>query len=88
MGILGATHTARFGRFGVTIMHYLPVDQAAWLEAESSDANFSLDFGANVPPPPPPSGNTHSDLLGAIQVLITFANAKWYESMAHVLYRL
>ncbi|KAE9035856.1 hypothetical protein PR002_g7361 [Phytophthora rubi] len=76
--ILGASHSARFGRFGVTIVHYMRADQAAKLEAGSSDANFSLDFGANVSPPPTPACKAYNDLLSTIQGLTTFANAsRW-----------
>ncbi|KAG6617251.1 uncharacterized protein IUM83_02422 [Phytophthora cinnamomi] len=86
--ILGATHSARFGRHGITIMHFLREDLAAQLAAGSSDANYSLDFGSNVAPPSAPTCNSYNDLLGAVQGLTTFANAEWYEPMAHVLYRL
>ncbi|KAF1778505.1 hypothetical protein GQ600_24063 [Phytophthora cactorum] len=50
-----ATYSAWFGRYGITIMHYLRADRAAQVRAGSSDANYSLDFSANVVPPQPPS---------------------------------
>ncbi|KAG3004477.1 hypothetical protein PC128_g14511 [Phytophthora cactorum] len=53
--ILVATYSAWFGRYGITIMHYLRADRAAQVRAGSSDANYSLDFSANVVPPQPPS---------------------------------
>ncbi|KAE9279397.1 hypothetical protein PF001_g24735 [Phytophthora fragariae] len=43
--ILNATSAARFGRYGVSIIHYHRTNQAAQLAAGSSDANCNLDLG-------------------------------------------
>ncbi|KAE9073433.1 hypothetical protein PF010_g25075 [Phytophthora fragariae] len=86
--ILNATSAARFGRYGVSIMHYHRANRAAQLAAGSSDANFNLDFGINASPPPAPPCDTYFDLLCAIQGLTTFANSQWHDVMARPLYRL
>ncbi|KAL3658901.1 hypothetical protein V7S43_016044 [Phytophthora oleae] len=38
-------------------------------------------------PSPVPPCTFYFDLLSSVQGLTSFANAHWYESMAHVLYR-
>ncbi|KAE8896627.1 hypothetical protein PF003_g19354 [Phytophthora fragariae] len=73
--ILIALFGARFGRFGVSIMHFRRVDRAAMLAAGSSDANFELDFGRHAAPPTPPACRDYQDLLHAVQGLMSFANA-------------
>ncbi|OWZ10970.1 hypothetical protein PHMEG_00016078 [Phytophthora megakarya] len=86
--ILPATHSARWGRFGITVMHYLRTNEADQLRAGSTDVNFSLDFGANVTPRPAPECFSYHDILGALQGLSSFANAEWYEPMTRPLRRL
>ncbi|KAE9069220.1 hypothetical protein PF010_g26744 [Phytophthora fragariae] len=86
--ILNATSAARFGRYGVSIIHYHRTNRAAQLAAGSSDANCNLDLGINASSPPAPPCDTCFDLLCAIQGLTTFANSQWHEVMARPLYRL
>jgi len=85
--ILIALYSARFGRFGVSIMHFRRADREAVLEAGSSDANFALDFGRHAAPPAPPLCRSYNDLLSAVQSLMSFANAQWYPEIAQALYR-
>jgi hypothetical protein len=85
--ILIALYSARFGRFGVSIMHFRRADREAALEAGPSDANFALDFGRHAAPPVPPLCRSYNDLLSAVQGLMSFANAQWYPEIAQALYR-
>ncbi|KAG6610546.1 Serine/threonine-protein kinase Nek2 [Phytophthora cinnamomi] len=72
--VLAALRGARFGRYGISVMHFHRADQEALLAAGSSDVHFALDFQA-APPAAPPC-TSYYDLLGAIQGLSTFANAQ------------
>jgi hypothetical protein len=53
--IIGAANGLRFGRHGVSIMHFGRVDAVAQLAAGSTGANIHLDFGTRAVPPPPPA---------------------------------
>jgi len=81
-----ALYSARFGRFGVSIMHFRRADREAVLEAGPSDDNFALDFGRHAEPPAPPLCRSYNDLLSAVQGLMSFANAQWYPEIAQALY--
>ncbi|KAG6586852.1 uncharacterized protein IUM83_18848 [Phytophthora cinnamomi] len=69
-------------------MDFLRANLDAQLLAGSTDANFSLDFGANVASQAAPPCTSYLDLLDAIQGLTTFAHVEWYEVTYHPLYRL
>lgn len=68
--IIGATAGLRSGRHGASVMHYCRADSATWLEAGSSDANLSIDFGSNAAHPPPPACNTTSTCLKRFKVCL------------------
>ncbi|KAE9049070.1 hypothetical protein PR002_g75 [Phytophthora rubi] len=84
--VLAALYGARFGQYGISVMHFHRADHETMLAAGFSDANYTLDFSAA--PPAPPACRSYHDQLGAVQGLTTFANAQWYDPMAHVLYRI
>jgi hypothetical protein len=86
--IIGAANGLRFGRHGVSIMHFGRVDPVAQLAAGSTGANIHLDFGTSAAPPPPPACTSYFDLLSAIQGLLTFAHAEWFEEFTRPLHRL
>ncbi|KAE9049060.1 hypothetical protein PR003_g621 [Phytophthora rubi] len=58
------------------------------LAAGPSDANVALDFGRYAAPPTPPTCRNYQSLLSAVQGLMYFPNAHWYQPMAHSLYRI
>ncbi|OWZ15770.1 hypothetical protein PHMEG_00010531 [Phytophthora megakarya] len=83
--VLGFTYSARWGRYGITVMHYLRTNQNAQLRVEPSGANYSLDYSANVTPPPAPQCRNYHDLLDTLQGLSSFGSADWYEPTTHPL---
>ncbi|KAE8893974.1 hypothetical protein PF010_g15734 [Phytophthora fragariae] len=78
-----AAYSARFGRHGLSIMHYKRVDRAP----DSGRLLGREIRDGLVTPPPAPACISYVDLLGAVQGLASFANANWHERIAHVLYR-
>jgi hypothetical protein len=86
--IIGTANGLRFGRHGISIMHFGRVDPVAQLAAGSSGASIHLGFGTSAAPLSPPACTSYFDLLSAIQGLLTFTHAERYEEFTCPLHRL
>ncbi|KAI9980774.1 hypothetical protein PInf_010093 [Phytophthora infestans] len=77
------------GSRGLCAMHFRPQSELEQLRRGSSNANFSVDFGASASLPVMNAQcQTYEDLLAAIGGLVSLGDALWYDHVRRLLSRL
>ncbi|KAI9993822.1 hypothetical protein PInf_016346 [Phytophthora infestans] len=87
--VLMAIYSGRLVSRGLTVMHFRSQSELEQLRRGSSNANFSVDFGASASLPVMNAQcQTYEDLLAAIGGLVSLGDALWYDHVRRLLSRL